>query len=548
MPTITISKKELEKLIGKKLKIEELKNRISYLGTDLEKIEGDEIIVEVFPNRPDMLSLQGFARALSSFISVKKGLRKYNVKNSKEEVIIEQSVKKVRPYTACAVVKSIKFDNEKIKEIVQIQEKLHVTYGRNRRKVAIGIYPYEKIKTPIKYLAMEPEKIKFRPLEYPSVLNGIQILSKHSAGREYGHLLEKCKKYPVFIDVNNSILSMPPIINSHDTGKITGKTRDVFIECSGFDFNVLKKCLNIIVTALADMGGQIYSMKLKYRNKSFVTPDLKPEKMNLNLKYVNKILGLNLNKTDIKKYLEKMGYGFEKGKVLVPSYRTDILHEIDLIEDIAIAHGYENFKEEIPEVATIAEEDKFEVFKRKVSEILLGLGLTECNTYNLIDKDSLNKKMNVNLDCVELSNASSKDYSCLRSWMIPSLMNVLSNNKMYDYPQNIFEIGSVFKKDDKQETGVKEFSRTAVLLCGKDANYTKIRQILDALLNSLGLNYTIKEVKHDSFIDGRVARISVNGKDVAYIGEISPVVLSNFGLEMPVAALELNLSEIYKNI
>jgi len=544
MPTITISKKELEKSIGKKLSLEELKDRISYLGTDLEGIEGDNITVEVFPNRPDMLSLQGFARALSSFIGAKKGLKKYNIKDSKEQLIVDKSVESVRPFTACAIVKNIKFDDEKIKEVIQIQEKLHITYGRNRRKVAIGVYPFEKIKTPIKFLALEPEKIKFRPLEFPSVINGRQILSKHPAGREYGHLLENCKKYPVFMDANNNVLSMPPIINSHDTGKITEKTKDVFIECSGFDFNVLKKCLNIIVCSLADMGGEICSMKLKYGSKTFVSPDLKSEQMNLNLKYVNKILGLKLSNGDVKKYLEKMGYGVNGKKVLIPAYRTDIIHEIDLVEDIAIAYGYENFKEEIPEVATIAEENKFEIFKRKVSEILVGLNLVECSSYNLVEGD-LNKKMNVEMKSIELTNPSSKEYSHLRSWMIPSLMQILSSNKMYDYPQNIFEIGTIFKEDNKEETGVKELSRVAVLLCGKDANYTKIRQVLDALLNNLDLKYDVKDTEHDSFIDGRVARISVNGKEIAYIGEINPKVLSNFGLEMPVAALELNLNEIF---
>ena len=134
MPTITLNKTVFEKLVGKKLPLEQLKDRISMLGTDLEKIEGDEIHVEIFPNRPDMLSEAGFARAFSSFIGVKKGLRKYSIKKSNYLVIIDSSVEGIRPYTACAVVKSIQFDAEKIRQIIQIQEKLHVTYGRNRSR------------------------------------------------------------------------------------------------------------------------------------------------------------------------------------------------------------------------------------------------------------------------------------------------------------------------------------------------------------------------------------------------------------------------------
>ena len=545
MPTITLNKKVFEKLVGKKLSLNKLKDRISYLGTGLEKIDDKEITVEVFPNRPDMLSEQGLARAFSSFIGVKKGLRHYEVTDSNEKVIIEKSVSSIRPYTACAIIKGIKYDNEKIKEIIQIQEKLHVTYGRNRRKAAIGIYPYEKIKPPIRFLAKNPEEIKFRPLEFPREITGKQILSQHPAGREYGYLLEGLDKYPVFIDSNNQILSMPPIINSHTTGKITENTRDVFIECSGFDFNVLKKCLNIIVTALADMNGEIYSMKLHYPGKTCITPDLAPEEMKIDTGYVNKRLGLNLKENDIKKYLERMGYGYKNKKALVPAYRTDILHQIDLAEDIAIAYGYENFEETIPRIATIGHEDKFEIFKNKIADILACLGLIEVNTYNITNKEFQTKWMSKDIPLVELANAKSSDYNVLRAWIIPSLIEALKNNKHHDYPQKIFGIGTVFKKNEKFETGVEENDRLAVLICRDKTDFTEIKQVMDYLFRCLDIKYGIEDTEHSSFIPGRVARIIANNKKIAYIGEIHPAVIENWGLEFPVTAFELNLTELF---
>ena len=165
MPTVTLNKQEIEKLIGRKLSLDKLKDRISYLGTDLEKIEGNDIVVEVFPNRPDLLSEQGIGRALASFIGAKKGLKKYDVKASGSKLIVESVVKGVRPFTACAIVKGLNLNDEKIREIIQIQEKLHVSYGRNRRKVAIGVYPLEEITLPITYTALKPSEIIFRPLE-----------------------------------------------------------------------------------------------------------------------------------------------------------------------------------------------------------------------------------------------------------------------------------------------------------------------------------------------------------------------------------------------
>ena len=548
MPTINVNKKVFEKLVGKKLPIEKLKDRISYLGTDLESVNENEIIVEIFPNRPDMLSVQGFSRAFSSFIGAKTGLRHYKVESSKEKVIIDKSVTNVRPYTACAIVKDMCFDDEKIKEVIDIQEKLHVTYGRNRKKAAIGIYPFEKIKPPIRFIAKKPEEIRFKPLEFPREVNGRQILSQHPAGRDYGYLLERMNKFPIFIDSNNEILSMPPIINSHKTGKISEKTKDVFIECSGFDFNVLRKCLNMIVTALAEMSGKIYSMELIYGNKKFITPDLRPEEMKVDINYINKLLGLNLKENEIKRLFERMGYNYKNKKVMIPAYRTDIMHQNDLAEDIAIAYGYENFKSIIPNVATIAEENKFENFKSKLSNSLIGLDLLETSTYHITSKEFQCKRMNIEVPLIELTNSISSDYNVLRTWVLPSLMEILSNNKHHEYPQKIFTIGTIFKENNKSETNIEENERLAVAIASEKTDYTEIRQILDYLFRSIDLKYEIIETEHNSFIKGRVGRVMAKGKKVAYIGEINPKTLQKWDLEIPVTAFELNLSELYKLI
>ena len=302
MAIITFPKKQFEKEIGKLN--ERMQEKVAMFGTPIEKIDNTEVHLEIFPNRPDMLSYQGFKRSFLSFLEKKKGLKQYTLNSPKKEyrVNIDSSVKNIRPYTACAIVKGLKFDDEKIKEIVEIQEKLHLTIGRKRKKLAIGIYPLEKIKLPITYKALEPDKIKFTPLESPREMSGLEILQKHPTGKEYAPLLSGKAKFPIFVDSNKEILSMPPIINSKLTGKIDKRTRDVFVECSGDKLEILKKCLNIIVTALADMGGKIYQMKLNYGK----TPDLKPEKMKISLENTNKLLGLNLTEKQLKQYLEKM--------------------------------------------------------------------------------------------------------------------------------------------------------------------------------------------------------------------------------------------------
>lgn len=532
MANIKIPRKIFEKQISPLSK--ELEEKIALFGTPVESVTQEEIELEIFPNRPDLLSTQGFLRAFKAFLGISKGLKKYNIKPPQKnyKVIIKPSVKEVRPFTACAIVKNLSFNDEKIKEIIDIQEKLHSTIGRNRKKVAIGIYPLEKISLPITYQALPPDKIKFIPLEYPKELTGRQILQKHPAGKDYAHLLENQDKYPVFIDAKNKILSMPPIINSHETGKISEQTKEVFVECSGFNQQTLNKVLNIIVTTLAEQGAQVYQMSL---NK-IKTPDLSTEKISVSLENTNKLLGLELKESDLQKLLPKMGCNYSKGKAEIPAYRTDILHEVDIIEDIAIAYGYDNFKPEIPQVATTGEESQESKIKTKLSEILIGLNLLEISTYHLI-------KQTNDKDPIEVEN-SKTEYKFLRPSLLQPTLKTLTENKDNEYPQNLFEIGTVFSKNLDEETGVKEIENLIISL--SPGNFTKTKQILDYLTSSLNITYKLEESTHPNLIPGRTASIKIKEKQIGYLGELHPNTLKKWGIKLPCAVMEISLEEIFK--
>ena len=301
MPKINLNKKNLMKLIGKSFTDKELEEKIPMLGVDFESIEKDEIIVEVFPNRPDLLSDHGFARAFKAFIGKDLTFKTYKINNSKQRVIVDPKLNLIRPYTACAIIKNLKLSNGDIVELMQLQEKLHITFCRNRKKASIGIYPLNKIKFPVYYKALQPEKIKFQPLEESKVLTAKEILQKTPKGKYYEHLLESFNLYPCFVDSNNNFLSLVPITNSELTGKVTEKTKEVFVEVSGTDLITINQCLNIIVSNLAEMSGKIYSLNILYSNKKLTTPNLKPIEMKVDLNYINKILGLDLRETSLAK-------------------------------------------------------------------------------------------------------------------------------------------------------------------------------------------------------------------------------------------------------
>lgn len=537
MPTITLSKKELLKTVGKKLSDEELSNRISMLGTDLEGIEDDEITVEIFPNRPDLLSQQGFGRALASFIGTKPGLAKFKVNKPKIDVFIDKSTQDCRPFTVCAVVRNLKLDDDRIKEIIQIQEKLHITYGRNRKKMAIGIYPLESIKTPIYFKGLKPSEIKFRPLEAAGKMSAKEILEEHPKGKDYAHLLEGLKHYACFMDANNNIMSLTPIINSHLTGKVDENTTDVFIECSGFDFRTLEIGLNMIVACFADMGANIEACTLHYPDKKIITPNLEPTKHELSIDYVNKVLGIELKEKDLKRLLEKMGFGYD-GKVLVPAYRNDILHEIDFVEDIAIAYGYENFTPEIPNVSTVGEESWASKVDNKLRELFIGLGLLEVKNYHLVSEEV--QKL-LGYEVIRLKNSLSSGYDSMRVNPLGSLLQTLRRNMQHEYPQKIFEIGRGFMIDNNLPSETRYLS---AILAGDGSDYTSIRQLVDAIALAFDIKLEFVESEVSWALSGRSAIIKLDKKVIGELGEVHPRIITELGLEVPCAAFNLNIEEL----
>ncbi|MEK6860861.1 MAG: phenylalanine--tRNA ligase subunit beta, partial [Nanoarchaeota archaeon] len=469
------------------------------------------------------------ALLISSFLGIKKGLKKYKVNKSNYKYKIDSKVKKVRPYAVAAVIKNIKLTDETINSLMQLQEKLHITHGRNRRKVAMGVHDLDKIKFPLTYTT-KPPSFKFIPLDFNKEFSLHEILEIHPKGKEFAHLLKGFREYPIWLDANNNVLSMPPIINS-DLTKITSETKNLFLDITGTDRFAVEQALNILVCACADRNGKIFKVN-QY-------PDLTPKKIKIDFSYINKILGLNLKSLEVKRLLERMGMTLQGSNVLYPAYRTDILNQIDMEEDIAITYGYEKFKPEIPNISTIAEESKFEVFKQKIANLMIGLELQEVSTLHLTDKETQTSLMLNNSEVIQVENSKSSEYDTLRSWLIPSLLHVLKNNKHNEYPQMIFEIGNIFNKNG-------EFTRLCVMISHSDSNYTEARQILDSLSSNLNIKFSYRETEFPSFIPGRMARVSYKNKDIAYIGEIHPKVLSNYSLENPVACFELNLTELFE--
>jgi len=189
--------------------------------------DGKKLVVELTPNRLDLLHWTGISRALRLFTG-KARPHRYSARPSKYAVIVDRSVASIRPYTVGAVVKGLLLSERELEYLIQFQEKLLVTVGRNVKKLGIGIYPLDAFDFPIRYTALPPEKIIYRPLGFPGQATAMEILERHPKGRQYGAILQQFSRYPVFMDAHNRILSLVPICNSEECGKVTPETKDIF--------------------------------------------------------------------------------------------------------------------------------------------------------------------------------------------------------------------------------------------------------------------------------------------------------------------------------
>jgi len=549
MPVIEVNLEDFEDLLGRKVSVSELRDRLPMMGTSWEGVYEDGFNLEVFPNRPDLLSIEGLARAYGSWTGYRTGLRDYPVIKSDYRVNVDEKTQKVRPFFVTAVVKNVDFDDPLIRSLIQMQEKLHVTHGRRRRKVAIGLHNLKPVKFPVTYTTKPPE-FTFRPLGERFEKNLTEILNEIPKGKEYAWTVEGFDEYPMILDEKGMVLSMPPIINGEYT-RVDEITRELFIDVTGTDLKAITEVLNVICTTLADRGAELYEVHNHYPGgEVLITPNLDPWEMELDNNYVNKTLGSSFTLEETARELEKMGHGAEidssKLLVKIPCYRADIMHPIDLVEDVSIAYGYDNFIPEIPDIYSEAGEDPLEIFSRKLRNFLVGFSLIEVVTFMMSNKEKLFHRMNMPEERLcETENPKMEAYDSLRNWLLPSLMEILSYNKHHPYPQNLYEVDDVVVLDPDSETGARTKRRLTVVLCHAKANFSEIKAMMNGILENLKIEVDLNERGWNCFIEGRRFTATVNNEELCWAGEIHPQVLSSWELEMPVAALEIDIDLLF---
>ncbi len=547
MPVITFKYQDLKDL-GIDMEKDELIDTLPMMSSDIEDFDDEEIKVEFFPNRPDNLSVEGVARSFKGFIGQETGLPDYEIKPTDEEVNVESEVAEIRPYIAFAKIDNVDFTGDKLKYIMDFQENLHWVIGRDRKKVAIGIHNADVVNGPFKYIATPKDANAFIPLEKDSKMTPQEILTEHDKGKDYAHLIENFDKYPLILDKDDNVLSMPPIINGELT-KLREDTKNIIVDVTGTDEKAVNQTLNIICSSFAEVGGEIKSMTVKYEDKTIVSPDLTPQEMNVHVDTANELIGgTSLTAKDIKALLEKARFNAEiindnEVKAIIPAYRMDILHEVDIVENIAVQYHINDVVAELPEINTVAYENNWFKAESTIREVMIGLGFQEVMSLMLTSEDAHYKKMNQKEEPhVQVARPITIDRTMIRTSLINSLMEFLEDNKHEDLPQKIFEIGDVLYLDESNENKTAVSKKLAGVICHSTANFTEIKSIVTSILSNLGYSMEISDSENETYITGRVADVegkAQNGSVKGFFGEISPEVISNFTLEYPTIAFEI---------
>lgn len=557
MPTIDVDYADFESMLGIELHrdVERLNEILAYVKGEVKVFDEKEGVMSIEikdTNRPDIWNIEGLTRTLRGFLGIEKGLKPYTVDKPIVEVHVDPRLKDIRPFIGCSIVKNVKLTDTIIRGLMHLQDKLDQTYGRNRQRTSIGLYDFSLIIQPLYYGVAKPTEVSFVPLGFEEEMNLEEILERHPKGIEYGHIVKRHTVYPILRDSKQKVLSFPPIINSNDLGRVTEETRHVLVEVTGTAHETVLNTLKIVTLSLIDRGGKAHSAIIHYphENMKVVTPNLNTWLMSLDVEYVNKVLGLQLTAKQIAQLLEKVRFGIEKlGQdrvtVQIPCYRIDVMHSIDLVEDIAIAYGYNKIKPLWRKLPTVGGVNPKQGLLNVARELMIGLGFQEVLTYTMTNPENLFTKMNCKkMRIVEVANPKVQTFTCLRNWLLPSLMEFLSNNLHVEYPQKIFELGMVTLLDEERETKTRDEERLAAVISHANASFSEIKSALDAFFMNLGLEWQIRATKHPSFINGRVGKAIVNGENVGVIGEIHPKVLEAWKLENPVAAFEINMETI----
>ena len=592
MPTIIVNRAALFKAIGQSFTDKEFDDLCFEFGIELDDVTTEEDIyrneqrkeginlsketlykIEVAANRYDLLCLEGLALALRIFLQKQKmpEIKPLNILPEDErKLIVYDSVNDVRPIGLCAILRDINFTDEMLKSFMDLQDKLHNNICRGRKLVSMGTHDLDTVKGPFIYRALKPEHIHFVPLNREEEVNGdglMSILKDDPKLGKYLYLLEGKEKYPVMMDSNGVIMSLPPIINSQHT-KMTLNTHNVLLDITGTDKTKCEIVLNTLIAMFSCYCKNPFTVEeinvINYEtNEGKIYPDLTPRKFKVDINYLKTITGIyDILPDKIVKLLEKMELKAEiinsnELEVSAPITRSDILHPCDIAEDLAISYGYNNIKKELTKTKTHGVQQPYNKLSDLFRDEMAMGGYVEFLTMALLShKDMFTNLLHEEKDdkTAQILYSKSKEFEYIRSSLIPGILKSIEGNKANQLPFKIFEISDVVICDENNEVGAVNRRRLCFAYTNTTSAMEIVQGMVDLLMKKIGLifncdnkekNYTIKKSNNEIFFNDRQAEIFIlDDIKVGIYGIMHPKVIKNFGIKNPVTLCEIDLQLI----
>ena len=543
MPVVRINLRRFSKMVGADRA--RILDRLPYIGLDIEGADKDSVRVEYSPNRPDYGTDFGIGRSLKGLLGKEVGMPHYPVKSSGVLVSVDGRLSSVRPFIACATATGLRLGTEDVRQIISLQEDLHNGLGRKRKKVAIGLHDLGAVTPPFSYAAVRSD-FRFTPLGGKKSAAISQILSETTEGRVYGPVLGGRGLFPIITDSRGEVLSFPPVING-DLTKVTTKTHDMFIDVTSTDREAGDDVLAIMATTLAEAGAKIGAVSIRYATGSRVTPDLTPVRIALDFHLIASTLGLDLTKRQVVQALGRSRLSVKGDIAIAARYRIDLLHPVDLAEEVALGYGIDRIGSLYPPSNQPGSFHPFEQFLDSTSTVMVGSEMLELMTFELVDEESLYAKFGRSSDeKIVVHEPRSLEHSVLRDSLIPNLMAALSSNTKSDYPQRVFEIGRVYTRTGD---GVSEAWHLGCLIAHSQASYSEAKMYLESVCRTLaGKELVAEESQHWAFAAGRCAAVGTAGQPLGHVGELKPEAIDAFGLKVPVSGFELDLSALHEQL
>jgi phenylalanyl-tRNA synthetase beta chain len=573
MPVVDVDPDELRALTGHGEKDDDtLRADLFALGLEFEGwTEDDEMQLEFAPDRLDRLSVEGIARSLRYQYGDDRGVYVPSTNDPEWTIEVEPSVPDGRPYVTGAVVRGLDMDDDALQSLIQLQEKLHATMGRKRAKGAIGVHDLTMLKgapgtggeKSLRYVGVDPEGDRFVPLDSDEEMTPADVLADHPIGDTYGPLVEAFDRYPAIYD-SIGLFSFPPVINGRRT-EVSVDSRDLFVEMTGTDQWTVDRMLNIVCYALDARGGTVERVEVvydeaasgEYAGRTLDRPDLSVEQKSVSHDRIESIIGVEFTPEEVVDCAQRAGLdatpadgaGYEFG---IPPYRVDVLHPLDVVDDVGRAYGFNDLEPRYPDVSTVGGRHERSRLEDATRDALVGLGFEDLLNFHMTNRAENFERLRLDpgddavgaADPVTIREPYSEDYTMLRTWALPSLLMVLERNTHRAYPQDLAEVGLAATVDDSENTGVAEHRTVAAVLARTDASYEDAKARLQALAGAFGADLETPPTEHPSFIPGRVADVVLDGEAVGVVGEVHPAVLVEHDLELPVAAFEFRLDAL----